>query len=838
MTLLKLIKLFVLRNIREEKFLTSLSVVGIALGIGLFIGVKVASDRAVASFEADLRGSAGNSNYEIFDISGIDFDEKIYAKVGALVENSFPVLRANGYLPERKETVTIEGIYVVKALKSISPNPKGGYDPEKFYREENGVLITRTFSKTHFLKEGDSLSPLVYERRYPLRVAGILDEALLPPNALIMDLGNFQEYFGKTGYLSRIDLAADEEKAEEIRRFLPSNLLIERKEEVIRNRQSVLKSFRYNLQFVSLIAILVGVFLLYNTVFISVVKRRSEIGILRGLGTERRTVILLFLIQGLMLGFAGSLLGVALGQCAAYFSVLAVEKTISTMYTALTLSDYFITKAEAFLAIVIGIGVSLIASAIPALEASRIRPNESIREGSFEGRYRRYLKLFSLAGLLCIVAGGVISYVDYRSMPFEFPFLAYFGILLIIAGFTFLSPSYLSALLRGSRGTTGRIFRATGKVAVSDMAGNLYRFSVALMSVAISSALIIALFTLIFSFRSSLKQWIQKNISADVYIKPASCASNFCFYPLPEEVIKTVEAMPGVAGMDKFRALSLDFRGRKVVAGFGEREARERSSGDERRAGKGVRESSGEIGISRYLSIKYGLKKGDSVELPTPKGSKRFVIGDVFSSYFTTSGFIYLDRKRLREYWGLDDATQIGILVQKGVDVDGFIRQLRGRLSERYSLEIMNNNELRQKVLTIFDRTFAITYAIELISILVSLIGVVNTLLALVLERKREISIMRYLGGTWKQIQEFLLITAGIVGVSGIAWGAVLGSLMSFIFIDVVNTVSFGWEIQFRVPVLYLSLVMVLLFFTTTAAGLLPARVAIRIDPKRFISFE
>jgi putative ABC transport system permease protein len=717
----------------------------------------------------------------------------------------------------------MEGIYTVKAGDFFNPRSKGRYAIEDFYRKLDGIFITKKFSDGHSLKKGDTLKPLVYNREYVLEIVDTIEENRLPANTIIMDIGNFQEYFGKAGYLSRIDLATDEKKAEEIQRILPANLVIEKKEEVVRNRASLLKSFRYNLQFVSLIAVFVGVFLLYNTVFISVVKRRSEIGTLRGLGADKKTIMMLFMVQGLLMGSAGSLLGIVLGQAAAYFSVLAVEKTISTMYTPLSISDYLISGGEAVLAIFTGLCVSLIASAVPAYESSRIRPNESMREGSFEGRYIGHLKFFFLAGILCVVAGGFAAYGDYRSMPFDFPFLAYIGIVLIIVGFTLISPSYLSAILKAAKGVSERTFRITGKITAGDMAGNIYRFSVAVMSVAISSALILSLFTLIFSFRDSLKQWIRTNISADVYIKAASCKANFCFFPLPDDVVKTVEGMSGVAHMDRFRALSLDFHGRKVVAGFGLKEPGTNGN---------------VIGVSRYLAIRYGLKKGDSFPLQTPGGKETFIIGDVFSSYSTTSGFLYMDRKQLKKFWGLDDATQLGIYVQRGVDVNRFIGELKERLSGRYALEIMNNEELRQKVLGIFDRTFAITYAIELIAILVSLIGVINTLLALVLERKREISIIRYLGGSWKQIQQFLVLAAGIVGVSGIVWGAALGSLMSVIFIEVINTLSFGWEIHFRIPALSLSLVMAGLFCTTLAAGLIPSKVARKIDPKRFISFE
>ncbi len=825
-----------------EKFLTLLSILGVALGIGLFTGIKTASDRAVAVFESDVQGINPYAEQEIIDVSGIDFHEGIYRKVRETENDSFPVLSVTAYLPEMADTIYINGVDIVRMsgfLKGAGPGTKGYAD---IFRKIDGAYVTRRFAERYSLGIGDFLNAEVYDGKYRLEIVGIFERRTLPANLAIMDLGNFQEYFSKTGSLSRIDVSGDNYTLEKIRGLLPPNLVLEKKERIIDNRKALLKSFRYNLQFVSFISILVGIFLLYNTVFISVVKRRTEIGILRGLGAGKKTVIGIFLIQGLILGSVGSFLGIILGQIFAYFSAAAIGGTISAMYRAVEIYDYLISWSDAAMALMLGLFVSFAASAVPAYEASRIRPNESAREGSFEGKYRKFLGLLSFAGLFFVGLGSLVSFIDYHYTPFDFPFLSYAGILFIITGVTLCSPFYLSTSLKVSKKLLERFFGPTGKISGGDISGNVYRFSVALMSVAISSALIVALLTLIFSFRNSLREWIHRNIAADVYVKPSSCVSNFCFFPLSEGVVEQIKQLPEVAAVDKFRTLSIDFRGRKIVAGFGNPDIGRTYPGEiEPASPYGGAPPTGRgrtIGVSKYLSIKYGLKVGDRIEIPTPSGNRKFLVRDVFSSYSTTSGFIYLDRKYLKEFWGLDDSTQLGIYLKKSADPESFIIELKRLLLPNYSLDIMNNKELRIRVMSIFNKTFSITYAIELISIIVSLIGVVNTILALVLERKREISIIRYLGGSWVQIRNTLLVSAGLVGICGIFLGLILGSAMSIILIRVVNKISFGWEIHFRFPLIPLFLISGLLFVTTLGAGLIPARVAKRIDPKRFISFE
>ncbi|MEW6586772.1 MAG: ABC transporter permease, partial [Nitrospirota bacterium] len=248
MKILKLIRLIVLRNIREEKFLTFLSIIGIALGIGLFVGVKVASDRAIAFFESDVRGIEPATNYEIFDVSGIDFDERVYRDTRSIVDENFPVVKTFGHIPALGETIDLNGIYTVKALDILDFAGPGSADFESFYRTVNGVLITSEFSEKHGVKKGDTLTPIVYDREYPLKVVDIVAGKRLPKNMVVMDIGNYQEYFGKAGGVTRIDLIADDAAADSLRRALPTNLRIERVEQIVKNRKGLVASFRYNLQ--------------------------------------------------------------------------------------------------------------------------------------------------------------------------------------------------------------------------------------------------------------------------------------------------------------------------------------------------------------------------------------------------------------------------------------------------------------------------------------------------------------------------------------------------------------------------------------------------------------
>lgn len=837
----KLFQRVVLRSIKEERFLTALSVLGVALGIGLYLGVNVATDRAVSSFSANISSLNPASTYEVLDSSGLDFPDVVYQRVRGIAGESLPILTAHAFIPSAKETVTINGIYTVKTFLFSDRAERNTVPLKDFLQDLSGVVVTRPFAQKHQLKQGSVFNAYVYTKEYPLKVAGVIDDPSVPSNEAFMDLGNFQEYFGKTGLLSRIDVKADEKEAEEIGRALPSGVMIERKQVILQHRKGLIDAFQFNLRFVTFLAVLVGVFLLYNTIFISVVKRRKEIGILRGLGMGKMTVLSLFLGQGLLLGIAGSAVGILLGRFASSFSFGPVEKTVSQFFGSSAVPNSSLTTGDAAFAAGLGLAVSFIASLLPALEAARTRPNESLREGTFEQAGRSRERFSCCTGLSAVIAAAALVCVDYRYVPFRFPWLSYGAIVLFILGATLCGPAYLGASLKALKQPLSRCFKAGAVIAVGDTSGSRRRFSFAVMSVAVSSALIVATVSSIYSFRTSFIDWINTYIAADLFIKPASCTSNFCFFALPDEVVRAVERLPGIGSVNRYRALPLEFRGQRIVAGFGSAalswKYRPGISPKEKELLERLTKYP-EIIISDYLKVRFRLKQGDVVMIPTPKGNVAFTVDDTALSFSTLSGFLYTDRRWLKEYWGLNDATQLSVYVKKGVKPGEVIEAIEKELGSKYALDITDNADLRRDALAVFDKSFALTYAIELIAIVISLIGVVNALLILVFERKREISVLRYLGASWQQVRKVMVLSAGIVGLAGICLGAVMGAAIGLVITRVINKISFGWEVGLSFPVPLLLALMALLFATTLLAGLVPSYLARKIDPRAFISFE
>lgn len=839
----KLVRLLVWRHLREERILSGLSVIGVALGLALFVGVRIAADQTLEAFAADIRGLDSRAAHVVQDPAGVEFDEEIYPRLFEISGRIIPFLKTTVVFPGRADSAALLGVPLFEAAGLLESAPDWDLRDPAMFEALAAVILPAELAARLGLSVGDSIEAVVYDRREILVIAGIVKSDALPPETILMDIGNFQEAFGRVGVLSGIDIL-DGESVSDLRAALPPSLVIDSKARLIQNQDSLLSAFRYNLQFLSFIAILVGLFLLYNTVFLTVVKRRTEIGILRGLGASRWLVAAVFALQGVILGAAGSVIGIALGRLIAGVAVGAVEATVTSMYSPVRVSQAGLSMADAAMALGLGIAASLAAALVPAIEAARIRPNESAREGSFEGRYKPWQRGMAAGGGGLIMLGVALAWGDHRFAPFDFPWLASAGVAVLILGFTLISPLYLRLVLWVLRGPVRVLFRATGRIALNDMSGQLIRFSVALMSVAISGALIVAMTVLIVSFRTTFVTWIDANLLADVYIKPEVCESNFCFAAMSPEVLNIVRAMPEVAGAQRFRPLRGEVMGEDVTLAFGEMQVVrdfdpkrfiDRADHD---AGLAEMIEQPGVAITDYLAIKKNLRRGDTLVIPTPSGAREFTIVGTFRNYSSAAGVVFLDRRWMEEYWERDDYATLSLNLRAGVDAEEFLPLLREALGPNMALELMNQAELKRRAIAVFDQSFAITWAIEGIAIIVSLIGILNTLLAFVFERQREISVIRYLGGTWRQIRHTLMIAAGIGGLAGIGLGAVLGAVMSLIFVKVINRMSFGWVVELSLPTGLLAVLMAGLYACILVAAMLPAHAAQRIDPRRFIAFE
>ena len=831
MNTLKLITVITLRNLKEEKLFSIISILGVALAVGLFISILGTTQTAINSFTEDIKKLNPDANYQILPKFGNYFDESVYELLIKHDYKPIPVIKTDGLHEKTDTSINLFGIDTFSAFKQsrvrISPEQ---INIRVFLNSIDGAILTKDVAKRIGVNKGENFSLIVGNNKVNYRVAGILAGNRIP-TGIYQDIGNFQEKLSVFGKLSRIDLKSND--TDRLNKILPQSVRLISKAGVIKNEKDILESFKFNLHFISFIAILVGFFMLYNTIFITVVKKRPQIGILRALGAGKKQILLIFIIQSIILGVIGSFLGLFLGQILSFYSSRMVEDTVTTIFKPVIIEEMFIFSNYALIAFIIGLAISLIAAVLPAVEATRVKPTETVREGTFELRYLKFYKQAFILGIILVVAGICFSLADYFLKIFNQPFFSYAGILLVLAGFAAGSPYYLEKFLQKGQNLLKKIFRAPGTISSADIYSSLYRFSIALISVTISTALIISMMVLINSFETSLKNWINKNLNADIFIKSSSCSSNFCFEPIDSNVLSKIKDIDGIAALNPFMAMQGKFRGRDVIYGFGDEKVVKKYN-DNIENYNIIRTTA----VSEYLKIKYGIEKGDDILIDTPAGRKKFKVREVFTSYSTTQGFIILDKSFQKKYWGSSAFTQLSVFLKKDADTEKVIKKIKEKLEGAYTLDILNNNVLRQKVMGIFNNSFQITYAIQLTALIISLLGVANMLYAVALERKREISILKYLGADNKFLTKIYMISAGFIGFCGIIYGVILGFILSFITIKVVNTISFGWSISIHLNAVKIFITLMILLIFVILAGILPLKTIKQTDPKKSVSYE
>ncbi|WP_273265481.1 ABC transporter permease [Flexistipes sinusarabici] len=828
---LKLIAVITLRNLKEEKLFSIISILGVALGVGLFISILGTTQTAINSFTEDIKKLNPDTNLQVVSKFGKYFDESVYKLLIRHDYKPIPVVKTNGLHEKTDTSINLFGIDTFSAFKQSRIR----ISPEKiniriFLKDIDGAILTNDIAQRIGVKTGDNFSLVIGNKKENYTVAGILSAKRIP-TGIYQDIGNFQEKLSIFGKLSRIDLESN--NADKLNNILPQSVRLVSKAGVIKNEKDILESFKFNLHFISFIAILVGFFMLYNTIFITVVKKRPQIGILRALGADKKQIIFLFIVQSIILGVIGSFLGLFLGQILSFYSSKMVEDTVTTIFKPVIIEEMFIFSSYALVAFIIGLAISLIAAVLPAIEASRVKPTETVREGTFELRYRKFYKKAFILGIILITVGICFSLADYYLKIFDQPFFSYAGVLLILVGFAAGSPYYLEKFLQKSQDLLKKIFRAPGTISSADVYSSLYRFSIALISVTVSTALIISMMVLINSFETSLKHWINKNLNADIFIKSSSCSSNFCFEPIDNNILSKIKNIDGIAALNPFMAMQGKFRGQDVIYGFGNEKVVKQYN-DNMEDYK-VTDS---VAVSEYIKIKYGIEKDEKILIDTPAGRKKFRVREVFTSYSTTQGFIIFDKSFQKKYWNSSAFTQLSIFLKKNAVTEKVIKKIREELGGKYTLDILNNKVLRQKVMGIFNNSFQITYAIQLTALIISLLGVANMLYAVALERKREISILKYLGADNKFLTKIYMISAGFIGFCGIIYGVILGFILSFIIIKVVNTISFGWSIGIHLNVISIFTTLVILLIFVIIAGILPLKTIKQTDPKKSVSYE
>jgi putative ABC transport system permease protein len=688
----------------------------------------------------------------------------------------------------------------------------------------------------------------------------LLDEGparALDGNFALMDIAAAQLAFSRLGLLDRVDIKLRPEldvdrAAEEIADRLPASLSVARPQQGYGQVERMIAAFHFNLNALGSIALLVGLFLIYNTISISVINRREEVGALRAVGAGRGMVLGLFLGEALLFGAVGACAGLGMGRLMARAAVELTATTVETFYVASAArqasSVQSIGPAELLLAFAVALPLALIAAALPALEASRVKPIEAMRGAERLARAFRPSRRQTVLAIVLFVLGYALTRLD----PINgLPVFGYAAALALTFGGAFLVPGALWVACR----LVGRIsvsvarrVEVEGKLAGANLNGAIPRVSISVAALAISLAMMVAIAIMIGSFRDTVSYWLEQTLKADIFAKPVTRTTVLAEGEISEEAVELISADHAVAAIDAFASQQVTYEGNLISLSAGDFSVlldhgrllfKSPSNARDR-----LRDSIGKdaVVVSESFSLRFEKEPGEMIELPTPAGPGRFSVAAVYYDYSSNRGTVVMDRATYaRHFEGVlqvDGRTSVrrarpsslSIYVQPGVDVGEVKERLERKVGGRHELIFTTNTEARREVMRIFDSTFAITYALEVIAIVVAALGVISTLITLILERRREIALLSFLGATRRQIRRMILVEAVTIGSVSQAVGILIGAMLSVVLVYVINVQSFGWTIQFTVPVSFIVRSTLLILAVAVVAGLYPASRATKMN--------
>lgn len=825
-----MIRLFgrlILRPLRHEPVRTLLTILSVALGVAVVLAIELASDAAAGSFRSSMETLAGEADYEITAAGGLP--ENLYGQLATLplAIQVRPRIEDHAWLVDSRQTIPLIGVdLVAHALDATNATavPVAGADGD--------LLLSSATGR----RAGDVVTLRINDQDHRLKVRAVVTAGT--PFAIV-DLGLAQKLVGREGKLDRLLVDGPESVEALLRRHLASGMTLAPFGARTEENRKMLAGFRSNLVILSYIALVVGAFLIYNTISVSVVRRRGEIGILRALGMSRHTVLLMFLAEAAMFAVAGTLVGVPLGRLMAEGAVGAIGATVQNLYVSSQPGDIALNWFASLKAVLAAFVVTLAAAWAPAREASGVAPVEAMARGrkDYDVAVRQY-RQFAWAG-----ACAVLAYLSSQLPPLgRRPLFGYLAAALLVLAAALATPAFVHAIVRTTRQLLHRLLGVEALLASRSLDAALRRTSVLIAALITAVAMLVSVGIMVGSFRESVIHWIDSQLQADLFLRPAAPAGADRFPTLSVGVAERVAALPMVTMVDRFRAYPIRFRGLPVTLGSGDADVVRRRGafhlidGDPAAAYDAMMTSDAAI-VSEPFVSKHGVRVGETIELPLGDQLRPVRIVGVYTDYANERGTIIFHRDRLLRYLPDPAPSNLAVYLQPGTSIPAAQRAIEAAVGEARVL-VMPNQTLRREAILIFDRTFAITYALELVAVFVAIVGVAGALLALVIDRRRELSLLRFLGAARHQIRRLILCEAGLIGALSVLGGVILGGVLSLILVYVINKQSFGWTIQFHLPLAILLGALAIIFIATVLAGLYPARVALALNPIEVIHEE
>ncbi len=817
-------------------------IAGVAIGVAMIVAIDLANGSADRAFQLGAETVTGKATHQITG-GPRGLDESVYAhvRIDARYRLSAPVVESYVVAEELDgQPMRLLGVdpFAEAPFRSYLGPGDQAQGPAADYLSElmvqpNTVLLSAEVAGRYGLSVGDAITVRHGAHRFDLTIVGLLAPSddlsrRALDGLLATDIATAQEVLDKVGRIDRIDLIlppGEEGEAllQRIAAVLPPGARIDPTAARTGAVSEMTAAFQLNLAALSLLALVVGGFLIYNTVSFSVVQRRPVLGSVRALGMTRHEIFLMILLEALLLGALGVLLGLGLGVLLGRGAVQLVTQTVNDLFFVVAVREVEIPASTLVKGALLGLAAALIGAAFPAWEATSVPPAGAFMRSNVEERTRRAIPWLSLAGVVAMLAGAGLMLPEWSLV------VTFAGLFLSVIGMALLTPALTLLLMQGA----ARMVRGRGvllRMAPRTVMRSLSRIAVAVAALMIAVSVIIGVGVMIGSFRQTVVLWLDDVLQADIFISPHTLNSSRADMALDPALLERMAAFPGVVD-------AATTRGVDVVGVVGEQivpirlvalsrdlsgpQRRYRSAiGDWRQTWDAVRQ--GGVVINEPMANRFDLRVGDRVRLQTDRGEEAFPIVGVTVD-FDVRPVVFMDDGVYRRWYDDDRLSAIALFVAPGVDVDAKVQEIRSALAGEQELLVRSNRGTRDNALEVFDRTFTITVALQLLATIVAFIGILSTLMSLQFERVREIGVLRATGMTRWQLWRLSLLETGLVGAVAGLLAMPTGYLLAVVLIYIINLRSFGWTLEMLLDPMEFVQAFLVAFVAALLAGLYPA---------------
>ncbi|NPV85632.1 MAG: ABC transporter permease [Anaerolineae bacterium] len=842
------------RFLLRHRWQSGLMILGIAVGVAVVVAIDLANESAWRAFALSKEAVLGKATHQIVGSGDEGLNETVYVMLRrqGVIGKMAPVVREYVSSPQLgNRPMELLGIdpFVDGEFRSILGNTNRVPVDQlvRFLTQQGAVLISDELAAENGLDVGDVIEVDIGGYQKYAVIAGLISpqDAIwrrVLQGMIIADISTAQELTGKVGRLDRVDLIIGENDDFLLKRVsaaLPPGLRLIKAETGSDTVAQMTAAFRLNLTALSMLALLVGMFLIFNTMTFSVVRRRALFGMLRCQGVTQREIYLMVLAEAFVVGSLGSLLGVGLGVLLGRQTVAMVSQTITDLYYTLTVQAVDVPVESLIKGGVMGIVATILTALIPAVEAASSPAQISLARSVLESKARRVVTWSAAAGVLLILAGYLIF-----QLPLTDLYSGFGGTFAVVVGFALLSPLAMVIASKVLSPLMGYLLGLTGRMAPRNLVNALSRTAVAVAALMLAVAVAIGMGLMIQSFRSSVVVWLNETLNGDIYISAPTMNATMPAFPVDRRVIARLRSVDGVRDVYLLRTIQVESPSGSIRVNASSNP----NLGEERlflfkrhQDSKMVWQEmqKGAVLVSEPLARRLDVIRADGeIIVKSPNGEIRLPVEGVMYDYTSSEGSIWMSRDFYQRVWGDDTVTAIDIRLEQANQADQKIDEIRSEIGSIQKLVIRSNQGLREDVLEVFDRTFAITGALRLLATIVAFIGVLNSLLLLQIEKQRELGILRALGLTTRQMWRLVMAETGLMGLIAGLLAIPTGAVLTLILIYVINRRSFGWTLQvYMTPEAFLvglgiALVAALL------AGIYPASKYSRMAASEAVRYE